>query len=137
MPNYDKSKFILKHSLVQFGILVTRKRRSLISFQLNVKFIEKLARQCQAINNIEGDLKVAMVKPQITVRLSRSLLTELNQYVKNTGTSKTDVVVSAIAQYIGCNKSVRINQRVAELETQMKELKTLVKSSSSERKVKE
>lgn len=57
-----------------------------------------------------------MVKPQITVRLSPSLLTELDQYVENSGTSKTDVVVSAIAQYIGCNESVRINQRVAELE---------------------
>ncbi|MDJ0575147.1 MAG: hypothetical protein QNJ65_08275 [Xenococcaceae cyanobacterium MO_234.B1] len=37
-----------------------------------------------------------MGKPQITVRLSPSLLTELNHYVEKTGTSKTDVVVSAI-----------------------------------------
>ena len=78
-----------------------------------------------------------MVKPQITVRLSPSLLAELNHYVENTGTSKTDVVVSAIATYIGCSESVRINQRVAELEVQMKELKTLVKSSSGVREVEE
>jgi len=71
-----------------------------------------------------------MKKPQITVRLSPSLLMELDQYAKNSGTSKTDVVVSAIAQYIGCNESIRLSQRVAELELQMKELKTLVKSSS-------
>ena len=71
-----------------------------------------------------------MVKPQITVRLSPSLLAELNHYVENAGTSKTDVVVSAIAQYIGCNESVRLSQRVAELELQMKELKTLIKSDS-------
>lgn len=71
-----------------------------------------------------------MAKPQITVRLSPSLLTELDQYVENAGTSKTDVVVSAIATYIGCNKGVRINQRVAELELQMKELKSLVESGS-------
>ncbi len=56
-----------------------------------------------------------MAKPQITVRLSPSLLMKLDQYVENSGTSKTDVVVSAIAQYIGCHESVRINQRVAEL----------------------
>ncbi len=74
-----------------------------------------------------------MVKPQITVRLSPSLLMELDKYVQNSGTSKTDVVVSAIATYIGCNENVRINQRVAELELQMKELKTLVKSSSGVR----
>ena len=57
-----------------------------------------------------------MKKPQITVRLSPFLLAELDQYVQNSGTSKTDVVVSAIAQYIGCNEGVRLNQRVAELE---------------------
>ena len=57
-----------------------------------------------------------MKKPQITVRLSPSLLMELDQYAENSGTSKTDVVVSAIAQYIGCNESVRLSQRIAELE---------------------
>ncbi len=57
-----------------------------------------------------------MKKPQITVRLSPSLLMELDQYAQNSGTSKTDVVVSAIAQYIGCNESVRLSQRIAELE---------------------
>ena len=78
-----------------------------------------------------------MVKPQITVRLSPSLLSELNHYVENIGTSKTDVVVSAIAQYIGCNESVRLSQRVAELELEMKELKTLVKSGSGMRGIEE
>ncbi len=60
-----------------------------------------------------------MKKPQISVRLSPSLLAELNHYVENSGTSKTDVVVSAIATYIGRNESVRLNQRVAELEKRM------------------
>ncbi len=60
-----------------------------------------------------------MVKPQITVRLCPSLLAELDQYVENSGTSKTDVVVSAIATYIGCNEGVRLNQRVAELEKRL------------------
>ena len=78
-----------------------------------------------------------MKKPQITVRLSPSLLMELDQYVENSGTSKTDVVVSAIATYIGCNEDVRINQRVAELESQMKELQALVKSGSGMGEVKE
>jgi len=63
-----------------------------------------------------------MRKPQITVRLSPSLLMELDQYVENSGTSKTDVVVSAIATYIGCNEGVRLSQRVAELERRVSEL---------------
>ena len=78
-----------------------------------------------------------MVKPQITVRLSPSLLMELDQYVQNSGTSKTDVVVSAIAQYIGCNEHVRLSQKVADLELQMKELKTLVESGSGVRGIEE
>ena len=60
-----------------------------------------------------------MIKPQITIRLSPSLLSELNQYVESTGTSKTEVVVSAIAQYLGCVDQVSINQRMAELERRM------------------
>ena len=63
-----------------------------------------------------------MVKPQITVRLSPSLLSKLNSYVENIGTSKTDVVVSAIATYIGCNESVTLKQRMAELERRVSEL---------------
>ena len=60
-----------------------------------------------------------MGKPQITVRLSPSLLVELNHYIERTGTSKTDVVVSAIAQYLGCSDSKPVIQRLAELEKRM------------------
>ena len=70
-----------------------------------------------------------MGKPQIAIRLSPSLLQELNNYVELTGTSKTDVVVSAIpterfaiAQYLGCTDNVPLNQRVAELETKVEVL---------------
>ncbi len=66
-----------------------------------------------------------MGKPQITIRLSPSLLSELNQYVESTGTSKIDVVVSAIAQYLGCAESMLLSQRVAELETKVKQLEVL------------
>ena len=69
-----------------------------------------------------------MKKPQITVRLSPSLLMELDQYAENSGTSKTDVVVSAIAQYIGCNESVRLSQRIAELERRLVALETKIES---------
>ena len=48
-----------------------------------------------------------MGKPQITVRLSPSLLGSLDQYIERTGTSKTEVVVSAIAQYLNSQKKCR------------------------------
>ena len=57
-----------------------------------------------------------MAKSQIAVRVSPSLLAELNQYVRQTGVSKTDVVVSAIATYLGCAETVPLSQRVADLE---------------------
>ena len=66
-----------------------------------------------------------MTKPQITIRLSPSLLNSLNQYVEETGTSKTDVVVSAIAQYLGSAESMPLSQRVAELETKVKQLEVV------------
>ena len=65
-----------------------------------------------------------MSKPQIAIRLSSSLLQELNNYVELTGTSKTDVVVSAISQYIGCADNVPLNQRVGELERRLTELES-------------
>ncbi|MEA5553291.1 DNA-binding domain-containing protein [Anabaena cylindrica UHCC 0172] len=68
-----------------------------------------------------------MSKPQIAIRMPPSLLQELNNYVELTGTSKTDVVVSAIAQYLGCADNVPLNQRVGELERRLREIENLVK----------
>ena len=60
-----------------------------------------------------------MSKPQITVRHSPSLMGELKQYIELTGTSKTDVVASALAQYLDCAEEVPLSQRMAELEKRM------------------
>ncbi|MDJ0661753.1 MAG: DNA-binding domain-containing protein [Crocosphaera sp.] len=42
-----------------------------------------------------------MIKSQIAVRVPSPLLAELNSYVEETGISKTEVVVSAVAKYLG------------------------------------
>ena len=68
-----------------------------------------------------------MIKPQIAIRIPPSLLEELNSYVERIGTSRTDVVVSAIATYLGCGSDVPLSQRVAELETKVEELQVLIK----------
>jgi metal-responsive CopG/Arc/MetJ family transcriptional regulator len=67
-----------------------------------------------------------MGKPQIAVRIPPPLLAELNQYVERVGTSKTDVIISAIAAYLDCAETVPLSQRVSELELQMKKLRTLL-----------
>ena len=72
-----------------------------------------------------------MGKPQIKVRLSPSLLGSLDQYIERTGTSKTEVVLSAIAQYLNCTEEVPLSQRVAELERRMAELEAKEKTEAN------
>lgn len=63
-----------------------------------------------------------MSKGQIAVRVPQSLLNRLNDYVSRTGASKTDVVIGAIANYLGCEDDVSLHQRVNELEKRLTEL---------------
>ncbi len=72
-------------------------------------------------------LVLAMGKPQIAVRVPPSLFSKLNSYVSRTGTSKTEVVVGALAQYLGCAEDVPLSQRVAEVERRLAELETEVR----------
>ncbi len=74
-----------------------------------------------------------MRKPQIAVRMPQNLFDELNQYVEKTGTSKTDVVISAIAEYLGCAENVPLSQRVADLERKMALLEAKEKSEEKNR----
>ncbi len=69
-----------------------------------------------------------MGKPQIAIRIPPSLLEKLNNYVDRTGMSKTDVIVSAIAHYLGCGSDVPLSLRMAELERKMAQLEALVKA---------
>ncbi len=68
-----------------------------------------------------------MTRPQISIRLVPSLMEKLNTYVELTGTSKTDVVVTAIAQYLGCAETVPLSQRMAEMEKRMEDLEAEVR----------
>ncbi len=71
-----------------------------------------------------------MAKSQIAVRIPRSLLEKLNSYVDSTGTTKTEVIVGALAQYLGCAETVPLSQRVAELEMRVNQLEALMKPAS-------
>ncbi|MEH2114326.1 DNA-binding domain-containing protein [Nostoc sp.] len=70
-----------------------------------------------------------MTKPQIVVRIPPYLLEKLNNYAQQTGTSKTEVVVGALAHYLGCVENLPLNQRVAELEARTAVLEALLKAS--------
>jgi len=82
--------------------------------------------QCHTIVNV-GRYSFAMSKSQIAIRIPSRLLEKLNEYVERTGTSKTEVVVGALAEYLGCAEDIPISQRVAALESKVKELQALMK----------
>lgn len=68
------------------------------------------------------------IRSRIKCDIPPSPLDKLNSYIQETGTTKTDVMINAIAaQYIGCVDSIPLTQRMAELERQVKELRDLVK----------
>lgn len=67
-----------------------------------------------------------MSKSQVGVRIPNTLLNELNSYVEKTGTNKTQVIVTAIAEYLGCGDSVPLSERVAEVEKRMTELENII-----------
>ena len=63
-----------------------------------------------------------MGKLQITAVFPLSLMEKLKNYVEHAFTSKSDLGVSAIAQYLGSAENVPLNQRVAELKRRVTEL---------------
>jgi predicted DNA-binding protein len=70
-----------------------------------------------------------MSKGQIAVRIPQPLLDRLNDYINRTGASKTDVVIGAIANYLGCEEDVSLHQRVNELEKRLTQLENILKMS--------
>ena len=79
---------------------------------------------------MEGELITkAMGKPQIAVRMPPSLMAKLNSYVEKIDTSKTEVVVSAIAKYLDCSEDMPLSQRMAELERRMATLENKIEAN--------
>ncbi len=68
-----------------------------------------------------------MSKGQIAVRVPQPLLDRLNDYVKRTGASKTDVVIGAISNYLGCEEDVSLHQKMNELEKRVASLEATKK----------
>ncbi|WP_198954092.1 hypothetical protein [Moorena bouillonii] len=62
---------------------------------------------------------IVISRSQIAVIIALYLLKELNSYVKRIGISKTEVVVGALALYLGCESDVPLNQRLALLKAKV------------------
>ena len=70
-----------------------------------------------------------MVSPQFSVRLPQELDERLNAYVKQAGTTKTEVMLDALAHYLGCADDVPLIRRVIEMEERLTALEVEVRGS--------
>ena len=66
-----------------------------------------------------------MSKSQIAVRIPPPLLEKLNDYVERTGTSNTEVVVAALAQYLGATEEFLAGEVISENSQTIDEIKLL------------
>jgi len=66
---------------------------------------------------------------QLGIRIPSNLNERLTAFMSETGRSKTEVVVNALASYLGCIEEVSLNERVASLEAKMALLEASVRGS--------
>ena len=57
-----------------------------------------------------------MSKIQLAVRIPEKLQEKLDNYIGQTGATKTEVVVNALGEYLDCAENIPLNQRIAEVE---------------------
>lgn len=67
----------------------------------------------------------------IGIRIPTNLHKRLEVYISETHLTKTEVILNALAQYLDASEEMTLSQRVAALEAQMLELKSLLKNTSS------
>ncbi len=68
---------------------------------------------------------------QLGIRIPSSLNQRLTAFMAQTGISKTEVVINALASYMGCIEEVPLNERVASLEAKVMVLEGLVKGNQA------
>ena len=73
-----------------------------------------------------GFLNTKMDKIPLAVRIPASLQMKLDDYLHKTKVSKTDIVITALAQYLNSPESLSLNQRMDKLERRLAALETKV-----------
>jgi predicted DNA-binding protein len=70
-----------------------------------------------------------MVSPQFSIRIPSELDERLNDYAKQVGTTKTRVMIDALAHYLGCGGDVPLIRRVIEIEERLAALEVEVRGN--------
>ena len=65
---------------------------------------------------------------QLGIRIPANLNDHLTAFMEQTGISKTEVVVSALASYLGCTEEISLTDRMASLEAKMAQLEARLQS---------
>ncbi len=63
-----------------------------------------------------------MTSLQFSVRIPPELDKKVKEYAVKNNTTKSDVMIAALARYLGCESKVPLTQRVVELEQQIAEV---------------
>jgi len=69
---------------------------------------------------------------RLAVRLTDNLLDRLDNYVKEKKTSKTDVVIGALAQCLDSPENVPLGERMTALEDRLTQMKAQLKAIPTE-----
>jgi predicted DNA-binding protein len=69
-----------------------------------------------------------MKAAQLGIRIPYSLNERLNAFIEETGMSKTEVVVNALASYMGCTEEVSLTERMASIVAKVARLEALGKT---------
>lgn len=72
-----------------------------------------------------------MSSNSIGIRIPTNLHKRLESYIAETHSTKTEVILNALAQYLGAAEEVPLSQRMAALEAQVLELKGFLKNTSN------
>lgn len=67
-----------------------------------------------------------MNKTQMSLRMPELLMAKLNEYAQNSGLSKTEIVVRAIASYLNCDENISLHQRMTKVEQRMANLEIIL-----------
>jgi predicted DNA-binding protein len=65
---------------------------------------------------------------QLGIRIPANLNERLTTFMQQTGISKTEVVVSALASYLECTEEISLTERMAIIEAKMAQLEAMLKS---------
>jgi len=66
---------------------------------------------------------------QVGVRVPPKLHEKLASHAEKADTSKSEIILCALAQYLGCAEDVPISQRVAKIEKRLTALETEVRGT--------